>query len=119
MRTLTAPERRRVGIREPYFWGATIALPCAGRQERGSSRGLEISRRGDMTPLWDPWWNRMWDVVAASGLRAVSGALPGIEHELSLENKRNAHQWPLGKLGANVRTRPLFKEKRKRHSKSS
>ena len=35
---------------------------------RGGVRGLEISRRGDMTPLWDPWWNPMWDAVAASGL---------------------------------------------------
>jgi predicted TIM-barrel fold metal-dependent hydrolase len=31
---------------------------------RGGVRGLEISRRGDMTPLWEPWW----DAVAASGL---------------------------------------------------
>src|SRR6201998_4613912 len=35
---------------------------------RGAVRGLEISRRGDMTPLWDPWWNPMWDAIAASGL---------------------------------------------------
>src|SRR5208282_755788 len=35
---------------------------------RGGMRGLEISRRGDMTPLWDPWWNPLWDAVAASGL---------------------------------------------------
>src|SRR5271155_4011937 len=35
---------------------------------RGGVRGLEISRRGDMTPLWDPWWNPMWEAVAASGL---------------------------------------------------
>jgi hypothetical protein len=38
------------------------------RQERGGVRGLEMSRRGDMTPLWDPGWNPMWDAVAASGL---------------------------------------------------
>jgi len=35
---------------------------------RGGVRGLEISRRGDMTPLWDPWWNPMWDAIAATGL---------------------------------------------------
>jgi len=35
---------------------------------RGNVKGLEISRRHDMTPLWDPWWNSVWDAAAASGL---------------------------------------------------
>jgi len=35
---------------------------------RGNVKGLEISRRHDMTPLWDPWWNPVWDAAAASGL---------------------------------------------------
>ena len=35
---------------------------------RGNAKGLEISRRHDMTPLWDPWWNPVWDAAAASGL---------------------------------------------------
>jgi len=35
---------------------------------RGNVRGLEIARRHDMTPLWDPWWNPVWDAAAASGL---------------------------------------------------
>src|ERR1041385_8315809 len=35
---------------------------------RGNVKGLEISRRHDMTPLWDPWWNPVWEAAAASGL---------------------------------------------------
>src|SRR6185437_12857617 len=35
---------------------------------RGNVRGLEVARRHDMTPLWDPWWNPVWDAIAASGL---------------------------------------------------
>jgi len=35
---------------------------------RGAVRGLEIARKHDMTPLWDPWWNPVWDAAAASGL---------------------------------------------------
>src|SRR5262249_5040876 len=35
---------------------------------RGVARGLEISRRHDMAPLWDPWWTPVWDAVAATGL---------------------------------------------------
>lgn len=35
---------------------------------RGAVRGLEIARRHDMTALWDPWWNPVWDAAAASGL---------------------------------------------------
>jgi predicted TIM-barrel fold metal-dependent hydrolase len=36
--------------------------------KRGNVRGLEIARRHDMTPLWDPWWNPVWDAISASGL---------------------------------------------------
>jgi len=36
--------------------------------KRGNVRGLEIARRHDMTALWDPWWNPVWDAIAASGL---------------------------------------------------
>ncbi len=36
--------------------------------KRGNVRGLEIARRFDMTALWDPWWNPVWDAIAASGL---------------------------------------------------
>jgi predicted TIM-barrel fold metal-dependent hydrolase len=36
--------------------------------KRGNVRGLEIARRHDMQPLWDPWWNSVWDAIAASGL---------------------------------------------------
>jgi predicted TIM-barrel fold metal-dependent hydrolase len=36
--------------------------------KRGNVRGLEVARRHDMTPLWDPWWNPVWDAIAASGL---------------------------------------------------
>ncbi len=35
---------------------------------RGAVRGLEIARKHDMTALWDPWWNPVWDAIAASGL---------------------------------------------------
>jgi len=35
---------------------------------RGNVRGLEIARKYGMTPLWDPWWNPVWDAAAASGL---------------------------------------------------
>ena len=35
---------------------------------------LEIARRHDMTPLWDPWWNPVWDAAAASG--PVCGKTP-------------------------------------------
>ena len=41
--------------------------------QRGVVRGLEIARRHDMTPLWDPWWNPVWD--ADRGERAA-GAFP-------------------------------------------
>jgi hypothetical protein len=47
----------------------TLHFP-RNRQERGGLPGLEISRRGDMTPLWDPRWNPIWDAVGASGLPA-------------------------------------------------
>jgi predicted TIM-barrel fold metal-dependent hydrolase len=36
--------------------------------KRGNVRGFEVARRHDMTPLWDPWWNPVWDAIAASGL---------------------------------------------------
>jgi predicted TIM-barrel fold metal-dependent hydrolase len=36
--------------------------------KRGNVRGIEIARRHDMTALWDPWWNPVWDAIAASGL---------------------------------------------------
>jgi len=35
---------------------------------RGNVRGIEIARRHDMTALWDPWWNPVWDAIAGSGL---------------------------------------------------
>src|ERR1700719_13296 len=50
--------------------------------KRGNVRGLEIARRHDMTPLWDPWWNPVWDAIAASGLpvhfHTIGGAGGGL-----------------------------------------
>src|SRR6516225_2785962 len=83
IRRMTDPEMRlkdqdRDGIQAEVLYGILGATSrinddaAAGEIERvarrGGVRGLEISRRGDMTPLWDPWWNPMWDAVAASGL---------------------------------------------------
>src|ERR1700731_735652 len=69
---------------------------------RGGVRGLEISRRGDMTPLWDPWWNPMWDAVAASGLPVHfhtigSGgrrAFKKLPPKVALPARRRHHQLP-------------------------
>jgi predicted TIM-barrel fold metal-dependent hydrolase len=46
----------------------------------GVARGLEIANRRDMTPLWDPWWNPLWQEVAETGLpvhfHTIGGARP-------------------------------------------
>jgi uncharacterized protein len=50
---------------------------------RGAVRGLEISRRYDMTPLWDPWWNPVWDAAAASGLPVHFHTIGGARRDFS------------------------------------
>lgn len=49
----------------------------------GAVRGLEIANRRDLRPLWDPWWNPLWDVVAETGLpvhfHTIGGARPSYE----------------------------------------
>jgi hypothetical protein len=81
MRTLTAPKRCKVGIRELYSSSATIApvgnvfkdaTARRGESARSSASpgtaphaDLEISRRHNMAPLWDPWWNPVLDTGVA------------------------------------------------------
>ena len=36
--------------------------------KRGVLRGLDIANSTELTPLWDPYWRPLWDVVDASGL---------------------------------------------------
>jgi len=64
--------------KQPDRYGGLANIPNHDRDEavaevervakRGNVRGLEVARRHDMTPLWDPWWNPVWDAIAASGL---------------------------------------------------
>ncbi len=51
--------------------------------ERGNVRGLEIARKHDMTPLWDPWWTPMWDAAAASGLPVHFHTIGGPRRDFS------------------------------------
>ncbi|HVC55414.1 MAG TPA: amidohydrolase family protein [Stellaceae bacterium] len=50
---------------------------------RGAVRGLEIARKHDMTPLWDPWWAPMWDAAAASGLPVHFHTIGGPRRDFS------------------------------------
>ena len=50
---------------------------------RGVVRGLEIARRYDMTALWDPWWNPVWDAAAASGLALHFHTIGGARRDFS------------------------------------
>jgi predicted TIM-barrel fold metal-dependent hydrolase len=50
---------------------------------RGNVRGLEIARRHDMTALWDPWWNPVWDAIAASGLPVHFHTIGGPRRDFS------------------------------------
>jgi uncharacterized protein len=64
--------------KQPERYGGLANIPNHSVEEavaeiervakRGNVRGLEIARRFDMTPLWDPWWSPVWDAIAASGL---------------------------------------------------
>src|SRR5260221_347803 len=50
---------------------------------RGAVRGLEIARKYDMTALWDPWWNPVWDAAAASGLPLHFHTIGGARRDFS------------------------------------
>jgi predicted TIM-barrel fold metal-dependent hydrolase len=50
---------------------------------RGNVRGLEIARKYDMTALWDPWWNPVWDAIAASGLPVHFHTIGGARRDFS------------------------------------
>jgi predicted TIM-barrel fold metal-dependent hydrolase len=50
---------------------------------RGNVRGLEIARKFDMTALWDPWWNPVWDAIAASGLPVHFHTIGGARRDFS------------------------------------
>jgi len=50
---------------------------------RGAVRGLEIARKYDMTALWDPWWNPVWDAAAASGLALHFHTIGGARRDFS------------------------------------
>ncbi|HEY1796754.1 MAG TPA: amidohydrolase family protein [Stellaceae bacterium] len=64
--------------KQPERYGGLANIPNHDRDaavaevervaKRGNVRGFEVARRHDMTPLWDPWWNPVWDAIAASGL---------------------------------------------------
>ncbi|HEX7787282.1 MAG TPA: amidohydrolase family protein, partial [Methylomirabilota bacterium] len=36
--------------------------------KRGAVRGVDIANSPDLTALWDPYWNPLWEVIQASGL---------------------------------------------------
>jgi predicted TIM-barrel fold metal-dependent hydrolase len=48
--------------------------------KRGALRGLDIANSADLTPLWDPYWKPLWEVVNACGLplhfHTVGGHIP-------------------------------------------
>jgi predicted TIM-barrel fold metal-dependent hydrolase len=48
--------------------------------KQGKLRGLDIANRADIAPLWDPWWNPLWDISAEVGLpvhfHTVGGKIP-------------------------------------------
>ena len=48
--------------------------------KRGGVRGLDVANTLDMPPLYDPYWNPLWDVVDESGLplhfHTVGGRMP-------------------------------------------
>jgi predicted TIM-barrel fold metal-dependent hydrolase len=50
---------------------------------RGNVRGIEIARKYDMTALWDPWWNPVWDAIAASGLPVHFHTIGGARRDFS------------------------------------
>jgi len=50
---------------------------------RGNVRGLEIARKYDMRALWDPWWNPVWDAIAASGLPVHFHTIGGARRDFS------------------------------------
>jgi predicted TIM-barrel fold metal-dependent hydrolase len=36
--------------------------------KRGVARGVDIANSPDLTPLWDPYWTRLWEVINDSSL---------------------------------------------------
>jgi predicted TIM-barrel fold metal-dependent hydrolase len=48
--------------------------------KRGVLRGLDIANSADLTPLWDTYWNPLWEAVNACGLplhfHTVGGYVP-------------------------------------------
>jgi predicted TIM-barrel fold metal-dependent hydrolase len=48
----------------------------------GVVRGLEIANRIGMKPLYDPWWNPLWDIAAETRLpihlHTIGGGLPDL-----------------------------------------
>ena len=48
--------------------------------KRGGVRGLDVANTLDMPPLYDPYWNPLWDVIDDSGLplhfHTVGGRMP-------------------------------------------
>ena len=64
----THPERFAGLANIPNHDTETAVAEIERVAKRGNVRGIEIARRHDMTALWDPWWNPVWDAIAASGL---------------------------------------------------
>jgi predicted TIM-barrel fold metal-dependent hydrolase len=64
----THPERFAGLANIPNHDTAAAVAEIERVAKRGNVRGIEIARRHDMTALWDPWWNPVWDAIAASGL---------------------------------------------------
>ena len=60
---------------------------------RGNVRGLEVARRHDMTPLWDPWWNPVWDAIAASGLPVHFHTIGGPGRDFSKLTGKTRSGW--------------------------
>ena len=48
--------------------------------KRGGVRGLDVANTLDMPPLYDPYWNPLWDVIDDSGMplhfHTVGGRMP-------------------------------------------
>jgi predicted TIM-barrel fold metal-dependent hydrolase len=62
--------------------------------KRGGVRGLDVANRRGMTPLWDPYWNKLWDAAAETGLpvhfHTVGGTMPDMT-KLAPKVARAAH----------------------------
>jgi predicted TIM-barrel fold metal-dependent hydrolase len=79
----THPERFAGLANIPNHDTAAAVAEIERVAKRGNVRGIEIARRHDMTALWDPWWNPVWDAIAASGLPVHFHTIGGARRDFS------------------------------------